>query len=330
MTEHPWPQFKLGLNPYGMTYHLGLQGRGTPRENPQGKGLEGFLSFAERLGAHSLELFDPWLQALSDEELLRLRDRLAEGGITPVISGGYITEESGHVFRSARLLEAETIRFALTNVLCGDRAFRPDWNDLRTQVEARIRELGPQAADAGRMIAIENHQDFTSSELVAFCQLTPGVGITYDTGNSFPVAESPLHFTKTVAPHVRHVQLKDYRVQFTTVGFRLARCAIGVGAVPFREIFEELGKYHDQLVAVLEPGALEARHVRLFTADWWEGYPEKSAPELAACLLAAQRNKFAADEDYQTPWELEADDQLEAYELEMYRHSFANMKKLGL
>ena len=37
----------------------------------------------------------------------------------------------------------------------------------------------------------------------------------------------------TIAPHVRYLHLKDYRVQFTDEGYRLVRCAIGDGAVPF-------------------------------------------------------------------------------------------------
>ena len=41
----------VGLNPYGLTYYLGLQGRGTPRANPDGRGLEGFIELAEELGA---------------------------------------------------------------------------------------------------------------------------------------------------------------------------------------------------------------------------------------------------------------------------------------
>ena len=44
---------EVGLNPYGLTYHLGLQGRGTPRANPQPAGLEGFIALATELGAQS-------------------------------------------------------------------------------------------------------------------------------------------------------------------------------------------------------------------------------------------------------------------------------------
>jgi hypothetical protein len=191
-----------------------------------------------------------------------------------------------------------------------------------------LTEWGPRAAAEGRVLGIENHQDFGSDELVAFCELGgPGVGITYDTGNTFPVGEAPLSFTRRIAPHVRHVHLKDYRVQFTDEGYRLVRCAIGDGAVPFAELAAILAEYHDMLTAVLEPGALEARHVRFLTDDWWNGYPPKTAREFAACLSAARVNRLADDADYRTPWEREDDDALVSYELDMIRRSAANMKK---
>jgi hypothetical protein len=157
----------------------------------------------------------------------------------------------------------------------------------------------------------------------------PGLGICFDTGNAFPVAEAPLDFARRVAPHVRHLHLKDYRVQFTDEGFRLVRCAIGEGAVPFREIAAILAGHHDALTAVLEPGALESRHVRLLTPDWWNGYAPKSAPELAACLAAARVNRLADDADTRTPWERREDGALVAYELGMIRRSAANMASLG-
>jgi 3-oxoisoapionate decarboxylase len=325
-----WPRFRTGLNPYGLTYHLGLQASGTARANPGGQGLDAFIALGADLGARVLEIFDPWLSASSDDELRALKDRLAGLAIEPVVSGGLVTADADSTFRSARLLGAGTIRFALTNVLCGDRAAREDWAVLRAAAARAVTTLGRRAADQGIMIAIENHQDFTSAELVEFCGLSPGVGLTYDTGNSFPVAEAPLDFTRTVAPHVRHLHLKDYRVQLTREGIRLVRCAIGDGAVPFAEIFSILGEHHDSITAVLEPGALEARHVRLFTPGWWRGYPSRRAPDLAACLLAAQRNRLGEDDDFRTPWEREADLEVADYELAMIRRSAANMRTLGV
>ncbi|TIY07943.1 MAG: sugar phosphate isomerase/epimerase, partial [Mesorhizobium sp.] len=113
---------RLGLNPYGLTYHLGLQGRGTPRHNPNGAGLEGFIALAQELGARTLEIYEPWLTDLPDAEVVDLRRRLTALDIVPVVSGGLLVAGPlDNAFRVARLLEATTIRIALTPVLCGDR-----------------------------------------------------------------------------------------------------------------------------------------------------------------------------------------------------------------
>jgi 3-oxoisoapionate decarboxylase len=233
--------------------------------------------------------------------------------------------------RSARALDAKIIRYGLTGVLCGDRcALGEKWKELVADVGAALADRGPRAFDEGRVLAIENHQDFGSDELAEFCETTRGVGICLDTGNTFPVAEAPLDFTRRVARHVRHVHLKDYRVQFTDEGYRLVRCAIGDGAVPFPAMLDLLRSHHSTLTAVLEPGALEARHVRWLRPEWWRGYPPKSAPALAACLAAARLNRLPDDADYRTPWERGDDGAIAEYELAMIRHSAANMRALGL
>jgi sugar phosphate isomerase/epimerase len=322
----------VGLNPYGLTYYLGLQGRGTPRVNPDGRGLEGFIELAEELGAHTLEIAETWLAPLDASELRKLRDRLGALGMNPVVSSGLHHGDFDTCLRAAKGLDARLMRFALTPILCGDRnAAGAQWPELVANVRTKLADYAPKAAKAGRTIVIENHQDFTSRELVAFCEeFGPSVRIVYDTGNSFPVGEAPLDFTRVIAPYVAHVHLKDYRAQWTDEGLRLVRCAIGDGAVPFPELIAILGEHHERLPAVLEPGALEARHVRLFTPEWWHGYPPRDAEALAACLLAARRNRLRDDEDYRTPWERKADGKLAKYELDMIRRSAANMKQAGI
>jgi sugar phosphate isomerase/epimerase len=323
--------FALGLNPYGLTYHLGLQGAGGPRANPRGAGLEGFIAIATELGASVLEIYDPWLRALSDDELRALRDRLAALNMIPVVSSGLTMGPFESALRSARALGAQVIRYGLTTVLCGDRhVLGEKWGELVAQVRAALADRGPRASDDGRILAIENHQDFGSDELAEFCETTRGIGICFDTGNTFPVAEAPLDFVRRVAEHVRHIHLKDYRVQFTDKGYRLVRCAIGDGAVPIAAMLDVLAGQGEKLTAVLEPGALEARHVRLLRPEWWSFYPPKSAPALAACLAAARINRLADEADYRTPWERGEDAAIAEYELAMIRRSARNMRAIGL
>ena len=323
---------RVGLNPYGLTYTLGLQGHGTPRANPAGRGLDGFIDIALDIGAESVELHNGWLAAMSDDQLSALRERLSTLGLTPIIASGLPHEAHGAAIRSATALGAKTIRLALSRLLCGDRAAVEDWPEMVDQTRDGIRDYAAKARDADVWIAIENHQDFGSAELVAFCEAAgDNVGICYDTGNSFPVAEAPIDFTNRIAAKVRHVHLKDYRVQFTEQGYRLCRCSAGTGAVPFPEIVEILSKHHDQLSASIEIAALEARHVRLLRPDWWSGYPPIPAQDLAACFAAAQVNRIAGNEDYRTPWEREDDGQvLIDYELSQVRQSAINLKAMNI
>src|SRR5882724_8769839 len=93
---------ETGLNPYGLTYVLGLQGQRTPRANPKGTGLEGFIALAEELKAKTLEIFEPWLAKMSEAELAALRERLKSLGMTPVVSSGLQNADIVSCIRSAR------------------------------------------------------------------------------------------------------------------------------------------------------------------------------------------------------------------------------------
>lgn len=322
-----------GLNPYGLTYYLGIQAMGTPRANPTGGvGLEGFIALTEELGGKAIELWEGWLKPMSDIELGALKARLDGLGWKRVLSSGLQHGDVDFLLRTAGALDAKYVRFALTPILCGDRAAAgPKWYELIASVREKLERYAPMAEAAGVTMLIENHQDFTSRELVGFCdEFGPAVRIVFDMANTFPVGESPLDFTRVIAPYVRHCHVKDYNVQFTDEGIRLVRCPSGDGAVPFKEMFEILGQHNDEMIACIEIGALEARHVKLLTPQWWHGYAPRQAEELAACLLAARRNRLADDAEWRTPWERNADHELIDYELGQYRKSAANLKALGL
>jgi 3-oxoisoapionate decarboxylase len=324
---------KTGLNPYGLTYHLGLQGLGTPRANPNGRGLEGFIEIGVELKARTLEIHNAWLERFGAEELRGLGERLMALGMEPVISLGPPLEGVDSALRAAVGIGAATVRLGLSPVLCGARAEQGEaWNAMIEHARATLREFGPRAADSGVLLAIENHQDFGSQELVDFCtDAKTGVGICLDTGNALAVGEEPLEFARRVAPLLRHVHLKDYTPQWTDEGYRLVRCAIGDGFVPFRQIASIVAEHHASLTASLEPGALEARHIRLFRPEWWQGYAPRDASALGPALAAARRARLDDAADYRTPWERqESPDELVRYELAMIRRSAANMRAIGL
>jgi sugar phosphate isomerase/epimerase len=332
----PPQMLRVGLNPYGIAYTIGLHGAGTPRANPRPLDLWGYLDLAERVGAtQAIEFPVAWLAPLSFGEMTVVRERVEALGATPVLSqkspvGGYGVAES---IALAPRIGARVVRTALTPVLCGDRA-QPKyrWPETVAEVRRALAEAAPRMADAGLSLAIEDHQDFTSGELVELCQTAgPSIGITLDVGNALAVGEDPVAFARTVGPHVRHVHLKDYRAHWTDEGYRLVRCAAGDGAVPFPEVIAALAEHHQTLTASIECGALNARHVRLLLPAWWAGYPERPASALAAGLLAARVRRLDENDEWRTPWEREQDsDAITAYEQEQLRRSVANLRQMGL
>jgi sugar phosphate isomerase/epimerase len=322
--------FQVGLNPYGLTYTLGLQGAGTPRSNPHPVGLDGFIAIVRDAGARAIELDWRWLSAMGAEDLARLRDQVA--GLIPICSF-WLAQRPGETLedgvRCASALGAPTLRLHLTPVVEGARAaWGPRWAHMVAHGRATLKREAPRAADAGLVLAVENHQDLGSEELVAIVEEAgDNVGIVLDTGNPFAVGEDPVAFARRARHRIRHVHLKDYAAQFTDEGYRLVRCAIGDGCVPFEEL---AGVLEPDLTASLEPGALEVRHIRVCAPDWWTGYPPRAARELGSALGRLRRNHLPADADYRTPWERDAPGpEIVAYEMAQIRRSVEYVRGLG-
>jgi 3-oxoisoapionate decarboxylase len=332
--------FQIGLNPYGFAHTVGLQAFGTSRANPCGSGLNGFIRIANDMGARCLEFDGRWLEPMSDDELAALGAELPD---LPRLCSYWLRHIPGETLdeaiRATRAVGGRIIRMHLTPVLEGARAKQgARWPQMIDHARATLSREARKAADAGLEIAIENHQDLGSDELMMFAEEAgPNVGITMDTGNAFAVAEDPVAFAQRVAPRIAHVHLKDYVSQFTSEGFRLVRCAIGDGCVPLQEIADVFFRpvasgvsRKDTLTASIEVGALDVRHIRIFAADWWEEYPPRRAGELQMALDRLKTKGLDDNADYRTPWELnQPTSAVVDYELEQLRRSVANLKALG-
>jgi len=340
--------FQIGLNPYGFSHAVGLQAFGTPRANPDGSGLRGFIRIASDIGAQCFEFDGRWLAPLSNDEIARLANELPD---VPRLCSYWLQHVPGETLdeaiRATRAIGGSTIRMHLTPVLEGARAKHgPKWHQMRAHARETLNREARKAAQAGLQIAIENHQDFGSDELMAFAEEAgPNVGIAMDTGNAFAVGEDPVAFAARVAPRIKHVHLKDYVSQFTPEGFRLIRCAIGDGCVPLKEIAEVFFRLKPEatktvglaeatksvgLTASIEVGALDVRHIRVFAPDWWEGYPTRSVGELRIALDRLKTKRLDDNADYRTPWELnQSTTAIVDYELEQLRKSVANLKAFG-
>ncbi len=97
-----------------------------------------------------------------------------------------------------------------------------------------------EACDLDVIIVLENHEDFTGSELFEIVKRVdhPNLKILYDYGNSQMVLEDPLESLKVVLPYVYSVHFKDHvMIRADDAGqLTVAGVPIGEGFLPLTEL----------------------------------------------------------------------------------------------
>lgn len=328
----PYP---IGVAAYGFSYLCGFAGAGTPRANPRPLTAYDLMDLAAAHGLAGIEFPPAWgLGSLERAELERARDYAAARGLFVVLDAGVLeVPEMEALLRAAAILGAKTVRATISTILCGDRrAVRESWRGYLAEVTARLLTLRAAAERHGVNIALENHQDVTSDELVALCEdaASPRIGVTLDAVNPLAVGEEPLAFARRVAPYLKNVHLKDYYIYRTPQGYRLVRCAIGVGVLDAPALLALCAQEAPDATISIELGALEARHVRLLEDDFWPGYPQRRVEEVIPALRLREAHARPEHEDWRTPWERDEDGAaLAAYEMGQFEQSVAYLKSLS-
>jgi sugar phosphate isomerase/epimerase len=195
-------------------------------------------------------------------------DRAAEFGVDGVyIDAGHVGSlEAGHLAEVRAAASEKALALELGYMGTDLEALRP-WLEaavalgspvLRTflsrdryrppieqQIEAAVvnlRETVLCAEDLGVRLAIENHMDLTSVELLRIAAevASPWLGFCLDTGNTLAVLEQPLAAARNLAPLVFMVHLKDARITLEADRAVMHGVPLGEGIVPLCEIVDVL------------------------------------------------------------------------------------------
>jgi sugar phosphate isomerase/epimerase len=272
------------------------------------------------------------LPDLSDTSIDRLRETLATSGLGLVADTGVVdVAPLREQLRAAARAGARVVRATLSTILEGARAGLPGgWDAYLAEIRRRIVEVRPLLEAYDLTLALENHQDATSDDLLALCQAGgERVGITFDVVNPLAVGEEPFAFARKLGPLIRNVHIKDYQIYPTVSGYRLVRAAIGQGVIDWAAMLALLREVAPGASYHIELAALYARHIRLLEDEWWSGYPPRDARELIPVLRFVTRHARPADEPWQTPWERDApDEEIELYERGQFEESVAHLRSI--
>lgn len=291
---------RIGLAVYGTVYSMGLHpasGRAviTPRQ---------LMDQALAAGLQGIEL--P-VSLLKDQDIASVEQYAQEHSLfITLATGGYNAEKLIQDITLGVQLGATTVRTVIGGAKIGGdrRPLAGRWQAFLHEVKAQLKEATAFAEQVGVNLAVENHQDLASEELLWLCEVIGSTrfGITLDTGNPLATAEEPIDFFQRVAPHVKNVHLKDYQVYVGEEGYRLVRCPLGQGVIDFPTLFNILATSCPEAPMSLELGALEARYIRVLADDYWPEYPPRSARQLASVLRFVQA-RAQTNSDWHTPFE---------------------------
>jgi 3-oxoisoapionate decarboxylase len=327
----------FGLSVYGVLYLTGRVAAGTPLANPHPLDAKGFLNLTIENRLSVVEVSTSFVSAQCDvNELRAFRDAAGNGGLQTVIAGPMVldTDAVAADIALCKELGATVLRCTMSKLLCGDRAPLGGFEGWKEHVAAVVAAIGKNlraAEKAGITLAIENHQDADSDTLEGICRTfnSASVGVTLDAGNPLAVGEDPLEFAGRLLPYIADVHLKDYRMITTAEGYRLVHCAIGDGVVDFPGLWRLLAS-KPRVPRSIEMAALNARHIKLLTPEWWEGYGRRDVRTIVPVLRLWQRRgePEAIAPEWRTPIELGDSSHAEAWERERLARSIENLSRI--
>ncbi|MGZ3611876.1 MAG: sugar phosphate isomerase/epimerase family protein [Ktedonobacteraceae bacterium] len=292
---------RIGLAVYGTTFGMGID-PASKRPTITPKQL---FDKAKSCGLEGVELPASLMQG---EDATFVANYAHERGLFITLeTEGYNPNKLATAIDLGVQLGANTVRTIVGGAKLGGerRPLAGRWQLFLHEILAGLKEATTIAEQAGVNLALENHQDLTSEELLWLCKSigSPRFGITLDTGSTLATAEEPVDFARRVAPYVKNVHLKDYQIYMYDEGYRLVRCPLGQGVVDFPTLFEIFSEACPKVTMSIELGALEARLVRVLADDYWPDYPPRPADQFAHVLRFVLDNARPSG-DWRTPFEL--------------------------
>lgn len=200
-------------------------------------------------------------------------------------------EEAGHV-------GSATIRSCSGGLMRWKKDSPSTEEFLRLMVPA-LKAQKPMLRDAGVILAIETHFEFTSFELLRLfemCGAVPGeyLGICLDTMNLLTMLEDPVAAARRLLPWVVTTHIKDGGLMLAADGFVSFTAEAGKGVIDIAGLVEPLAASHPQLTLTVEDHGGDFL-IPVHDPEFLARFPDLSVPELVALLKLAARTRSLMD-----------------------------------
>jgi len=212
---------KVGIDSY--CYHR-FFGEVYPQQvkPPKRMTLEDFIRRSGELGVDGVSLESCFLDRFERSYLSEVKgllderklDRVFAWGHPDGLEGGKNEKMFDDLMKSIEY--AEAIGAQVMRVVGSSLMFRFEPHQPQLEKLAKMfTTAGKEAARKGIKLAVENHLDFNSDEMLWLFQSVglPNVGINFDTGNFVRVLDDPVLAMQKLVKHVFATHIKDLRIQ---------------------------------------------------------------------------------------------------------------------
>jgi len=242
----------LGLHTYSLYLH-GIGQAWADFKLPWPRQLTTFELFdlAVELGLDGLHLDDGVLENLDTTFLQEVNAAAGEHDLYleynfSMDMGGMgigIQHDLDEAIATAAALGADIVKVSMDIVRprpVSASRFHPEVIAQMKSFATRLTASAPAAEDAGIKIAVENHCDSFSEEILWLLDRVdhPSVGACIDTVNALMVMEDPMQAIANLAPRAFTNHFRDDRIEFQRYGFKLTGAAVGEGDIDMKRACE--------------------------------------------------------------------------------------------
>jgi sugar phosphate isomerase/epimerase len=179
---------------------------------------EDFLKRAIELKVNGVSLETCFLPSTDESYLKKIRGILDQGGLEPVVAWGHpdgleggrnvaALDDMKLHFRTCELLNARVMRIVGSSL-----AFRHEPHGPQIErLSELLKEPAKMAESHGIRLAMENHFDFTTEEILEILNNVASdcLGVTFDTGNALRICENPVGAAQKLVKHIYATHVKD-------------------------------------------------------------------------------------------------------------------------
>ena len=242
----------LGLHTYSFYLHgIGQAWAGFELPWPRQMSTFELMDEAVRLGLDGLHLDDGVLETLDDTYLGEICSAAVEHGLYLEYNfsmdlGGFgigVQNDLQQAIGTAHTLGADIVKVGMDmrrpRPLSASR-FHPDVVVHLKTVAAQLKAVAPSAEAEGIRLAVENHCDTFSEEILWLLDRVdnPAVGACVDTVNALMVMEDPMQAIENLAPRAYTNHFRDDRIELQRYGFKLTGTAVGAGDIDMQRAYQ--------------------------------------------------------------------------------------------